>query len=137
MNRFRPECGARIRARRPRWVASWLLTGVLLSLAACSSMQPVEMSPESVQERILSDDILSPGDRARIVTADGRRHKVIVRAVDKERGIIETSKDPVIVADIVALETREFSMGKTALLAVGSYGALALIAVALSPALLL
>jgi hypothetical protein len=100
-------------------------------------MHPIEMSPEAVQEKIVSENILPPGKSAKIVTSDGRVHKIKVRRVDAESGVIEIPNGSLEISDIVAVETKEFSIGKTALLAAGSYVALGLIALAAAPALLL
>lgn len=115
-----------------------ILANVLLfATTACSTMNPVEMSPEEVQMKILSENILEPGKHAKIVTIDGRIHDIRVDSIDGESGTIETDSGDIPVIDIVAVETRDFSMGKTALLAAGSYAVLGLIAIAIGPALLL
>lgn len=117
--------------------AMFTLLALTLGTSACTTLTPVEMPPEQVQQKILHEDILVPGKRAKIVTADGRVRSVTVLGVSADQGIIETKEEPVVVADIVALETREFSIGKTTLLAAGAYTYLALLAVALGPALVL
>ena len=103
-----------------------LVLAMLFMATACTSMNPIEMTPEAVQQKIVSENILQPGKRAKIVTS-----------VDAGSGVIETDGEPVRIDDIVAVETRDFSIGKTALLAAGSYTVLALIAVAIAPVLLL
>ncbi len=110
------------------------LTG---SLCACSSLKPVELPPESLQQMILDQDILQPGEKIKLVTAEGKRYEFRVARVDTERKVIIGDGQSIPVADVVAVETKEFSFGKTALLAAGSYGALLIIAVALAPALIL
>jgi predicted small lipoprotein YifL len=114
-----------------------VLFALLLAATACTSLKPIELPPEDLQQKIVSENILQPGKRAKIVTTDEKIHKVKVRRVDAESGIIETDGDPVQIVDIVAVETKEFSMGKTALLAAGTYTVLALIAIAVAPVFLL
>ena len=114
-----------------------LVLAMLFMATACTSMNPIEMTPEAVQQKIVSENILQPGKRAKIVTSDGQNRKVRVKRVDAGSGVIETDGEPVRIDDIVAVETRDFSIGKTALLAAGSYTVLALIAVAIAPVLLL
>lgn len=116
---------------------SLTVLGSLLVLVSCTTLTPIEMAPATLQEKIVTEDILQPGKRAKIVTSDGKMQRVRIRRVDGTAGVIETDGDPVHIADIIAVETREFSLGRTALLAASSYTALALIAIAIAPALLL
>ncbi len=75
------------------------------------------MPPEELHERISEGDIIQPGDFVKIVTSDGQRHnfEVANRTADRITG--KSVEIPI--TDIVAIETREFSGGKTALLAAG------------------
>lgn len=116
---------------------SVLILALLLATTACTTLVPIEMEPEVLQQKIASENVLQPGKRAKIVTTDGKIHKVRIRNVNADSGTIETDAEPVQIADIVAVETRDFSMGKTALLATSTYMVLALIAIAAGPALLL
>lgn len=116
---------------------SLTVLGSLLGLISCTTLTPVEMPPATLQAKIVAEDILQPGKRAKIVTSDGRMQRVRIKRVDGTAGIVETDGEPVQIANIIAVETHEFSLGKTALLAAGSYTVLALIALAVGPALLL
>jgi len=116
---------------------SVLVLASLLAATACTTLKPIELEPEVLQRKIASENVLQSGKRAKIVTTDGRIHKVRIRNVNADSGTIETDAEPVQIAEIVAVETRDFSMGKTALLATSSYMILALIAIAMGPALLL
>lgn len=109
----------------------------LLAVSACTTMNPVEMSPEDVQQKIVSENILQPGKRAKIVTQDGKIRSIKVKRVDKELNLIEADKETINIADIVAVETRDFSIGKTAMLAAGSYTILAILAAAVAPVFIL
>lgn len=96
-----------------RQVAALTLV-VLLLIQGCSTVRPVEMTPEVLQQKIESTKLIEVGDSVEIVTADGQKYKFDVTKVDKEQVI---GKDVAIpIKDIVALHTREFSGGKTALL---------------------
>ncbi len=114
-----------------------LVGAMLIAATACTSMHPIEMSPAEVQRKIASENVLQPGKRAKIVTSDGQIQKIRVKRVESDSGLIETDRERIQIADIVAVETRDFSIGKTALLAVGSYSVLALIALAVAPVFLL
>ena len=87
---------------------------VLLVIQGCTTVRPVEMTPEVLQQKIESTKLIEVGDSVEIVTADGQKYEFDVTKVDKEQVI---GKDVAIpIKDIVALHTREFSGGKTALL---------------------
>ena len=87
---------------------------LLLLIQGCSTVRPVEMTPEVLQQQIESTKLIEVGDSVEIVTADGQKYTFDVTKVDKEQII---GKDVAIpIKDIVALHTREFSGGKTALL---------------------
>ncbi len=88
---------------------------VILVASGCSTLKPVEMSPEQLHERISMGEIIQVSDSVRIVTTDGDNHKFKVTAITADH---ITGKDIEILSpDIVAVETREFSGGKTAALA--------------------
>ncbi|MCK5326664.1 MAG: hypothetical protein KAJ57_11670 [Woeseiaceae bacterium] len=94
-----------------------LFFAILLS-SGCSSLSPVEMAPEQVQERISEGDIIRVGDTVRLATRDGEIHEFEVTAVTPEQ-IVGENID-IAIDDIVAVETREFSAGKTTALAGGA-----------------
>ena len=114
-----------------------LLTCLLVS-SACTTLQPTEASPEELQRLILSEGLLEPGQRVRLVTADETVHQFRIDEISCERGVVIGNDETVPIAEIVAVDTREASVGRTALLAGGlAYGTLFVIAVALAPAALL
>lgn len=114
-----------------------MTVAVLFLISACSTLVPLELAPEALQQKITTQDLLQSGDRVKLVTADGKVHKLRVDRVDIDAGVIVGSNQNVVIADVIALETKEFSGGKTALLAAGSYTILLLIAVAIAPVLIL
>lgn len=105
----------------------------IAGLAACTSLEPMEMPAAEVQRMIESGEIPLQGESIRVVTSDGKSHKYRVTEVDLDERMIRGRETAVPIDDVVAIETREFSIGKTALLAGGSYLAIALIAVAMTP----
>ena len=116
---------------------AWVLIILAAWLSGCSTLEPVEMPAEDLQRMILDGELSLEGESVRLVTRDGRTHKYRVTEVDEDARLIRGKDAAVSVNDVVAIETREFSLGKTALLAGGSYAILGLLALALGPALVL
>ncbi len=105
---------------------------------ACTTLQPTEATPEELQRLILSEGILEAGQRVRLVTVDEAAHEFRVTSIDVENGVVHGKDESVPIADIVAVETREISAGRTALLTGGlAYGLGIIIAIAIAPAALL
>jgi hypothetical protein len=98
-----------------------LLTLAFLFLFAtgCTSLKPVELAPEVLQERIFSGNIVKLGDKVKVVTSDGVRSEFKVTAITENHILGKDIDIPI--RDIVALETREFSGGKTSVLVGGSF----------------
>lgn len=114
-----------------------LLSCALVSVA-CTALQPIEALPDEVQHRILAGRLLQPGDRVRLVTEDEAVHKFRVTEVDIEQGLVIGADEAVPVSKIVAAETREVSIGRTAVLVGGvGTGLAVLIAIAIAPAVIL
>jgi len=86
---------------------------------------------------ILAGEIPLVGESIKVVTSDGQSHQYRVTEVDTEDRMIRGKKLTVPVDDVVAIETKEFSIGKTALLAGSSYLLFALIVVAATPVFIL
>lgn len=79
----------------------------------------------------MAEELIKVGDEVLIITADGVRHEFETTAITNEQ--VVGDEVSVAINDIVALETREFSGGKTAALAGGAillYQILAAVAVA-------
>lgn len=82
--------------------------------------------------------MVKPGDRVQLITADEAVHEFRVTAVDLDAGLIKGKDEAVRIADIVGVETRELSAGKTAAITLVSAGIIgALVVIALAPALIL
>jgi hypothetical protein len=114
-----------------------ILVTLLTLIAGCTTLRPVEMPPDQLQHLIVSERLLGPGDRVRLVTADDTEHRFRVVAVDVEGGWIVGENESVRIADVVAVETREFSKGKTAALAGGVIATWVIILILIAPAAIL
>ena len=92
---------------------------VILICCGCTSLRPVQVPADQIHERIAAGEIVHVGDRVRIATADGKRHEFRVTAVTADT--ISGKKIDIPITDVVAVETRKFSGGKTAALGGGTY----------------
>ena len=100
-----------------------ILVVVLLICALLTSsyttLQPSEATPQEVQRLILTGDLLKPGDRMKIVKTDRSVYEFRIESIDLDQGLVIGVNEQVRIDDIIALETRQVSIGKTALLAGG------------------
>ena len=90
---------------------------VAASLYGCVSVEKVQQPPATLQENIRSGELVRPGDRIAVVTASQGERIMVVTEVDQDS--IRGDGVEVSINEVVALETREVSAGKTALAAVG------------------
>ena len=97
-------------------VVACSLAGLTLVLSACTSFRPAAGGSEDQRDRILAGELVAPGDRVRLTTADGQTHDFRVQTVDVERGALSGRRESVEIAAITALETRELSWIKTGVL---------------------
>jgi hypothetical protein len=114
-----------------------ITAALVLLCCACTTLRPTEASPEELQHRITHDNLLEPGDRLRLVTADGAVYKFRVMKIDYVNGMVIGPNDSVPIQDIVAVETREFSIGKTAALTGGLAGVYLILLILAAPAFVL
>ena len=109
---------------------------IILLIGGCSTVKPLEMPPEQVQKKISAGEIFGVGDKVKVATSDGEVYDFKVTAVTNQHILGDEVKIPI--DEIVAIETREFSAGKTAALAGGTVALWAIIvAVALGGSLAL
>ena len=109
---------------------------VTVNLIGCTSLQPIEAQPDELQDRIRHEQIVEVGDRVRIFTEDGKEHQFNVTSIDANH--INGDSVTIPVDSIIALETREISIGKTTLLAGGTIGiAIILFLVIVAPVIFL
>ena len=115
-----------------------LVVACVAANSACTALQPTEATPEELRRLILSEGVLQPGQRVRLVTMDETEYEFRVTGIDAENGLVLGKDESVPVGDIVVVETREISAGKTALLTGGLvYGIGVIIAIAIAPAVIL
>ncbi len=100
---------------------------VTLVVSGCTTLEPV-VGGERLHERISTGNVIEVGDSIKIVTAGGAIHKFKVSAITADRITGRDIELPI--DDIVFVERREFSRGKTiALATVGVVPAMAVAAV--------
>lgn len=115
-----------------------LLALLILSTVACTTLEPVDVPAGELQQQLRSGVLVTAGDRVRLVTADEKVHKFRVKEINLEQDRVLGRDHSVPIDAIVALETREVSVGRTALLTGGvGIGVAALIAIAIAPAIIL
>jgi hypothetical protein len=111
---------------------------LIFSTVACTTLEPVNVPADDLQQQIRAGTLVSAGDRVRLVTTDEVVHKFRVTEVNLEQDTVQGPKAEVPIGEIVALETREVSVGRTALLTGGvGIGVAMLIAIAIAPAVIL
>ena len=93
---------------------------LVVSLGACSTFKPIELSEQELQSKIRSEQLIKTGDNVKIYTRDGTKLQLTVKYVDDE--IVRGHRSSIRIDDIVALETGSFSGGKTALFVAGTTG---------------
>lgn len=109
-----------------------------LANSACTALSPKQATPEELRRQLLSGELVQPGERVRLVTIDETVYEFRVSEIDLEQGLVIGRDERVPISDVVAVETRNVSAGKTALLVGGvGYSVLAVVLVALAPALIL
>lgn len=69
-------------------VATLAVVSCAVAGAAGTTPKPVETSPDEVQRRLLSEQLVKPGGRAKIVTKEEAVHEFRVAEVDLERGLL-------------------------------------------------
>jgi hypothetical protein len=85
----------------------WLTTLLLITaVTGCTTLRPIDGSPKELQRLINSGDLLKPGDRVRIVTADQKTHRFAITKV--EAGLIIGSNESVPVDQVMCVEKRQF-----------------------------
>ena len=84
---------------------------ILLIASGCTTIKPVELSPEQLHEQIYAGDIIQLGDNVKIITSDGMHYKFKVTAITENSIVGEEVNIPIM--DIVEIETREFRGGPT------------------------
>ena len=94
-----------------------VLAVTMLSLMGCTTLKPVAGSPAELRQRIAAGGLLWPGDRVVLTTTDGTRHKVAITGVAS--GSVQSKHGSIPIDQIVGVQKREFSVGKSVSLALG------------------
>ena len=99
-----------------RTIITVILATVLAS--GCSSMKPIEMSPDEVQQKISAGEVLGVGDTVKIATRSDEVYEFKVTAISDDEIVGDDIAIPI--EEVIAIETKEFSVGKTAALTGGT-----------------
>lgn len=111
---------------------------LIFSTVACTTLEPVDVPAGELQQQLRSGALVTAGDRVRLVTADEAAHTFRVTEINLEQDLVLGRNVEVPIKEVVALETRELSVGRTTLLTGGvGIGVAVLIAIALAPAIIL
>ena len=78
-----------------------ILLTVIIVNAGCTTLRPIDGSPAELRQRMSVGELLKPGDRVLIVTADQKTHRFAVTAIGS--GEIEGRKISLPVEQIVFL----------------------------------
>lgn len=95
----------------------YFLLIVFILNSGCTTMRPIEATPAELRHGISCGALLEIGDRVSIITSDDQTHRFAVAGVDA--GFIEGKTESVPIDQVVHVEKRQFSRGKTAALVGG------------------
>ena len=79
---------------------------LVMVFAGCTTMRPIDGSPTELRQFINFGQLLRPGDRVRIVTADEKTHRFAIIKV--EAGLIVGSNESVPIDQVMCVEKRQF-----------------------------
>jgi len=96
-------------------------------------MKPIEAGPDELQYKIRHENIVNVHDRVKVFTEDGKEYQFQVTAIDEKD--IHGEGVTVPIDSIVAVESRDISIGKTSLLVGAGIATYALIIILLAPVL--
>ena len=98
------------------------LTVIAFILTGCTTLRPIQLSPEALQRNIMAGYLVKPGDEIKITTIEGKQHKFKVISITD--GVIRGKDVEIPIKDISQAEKRTFSIGKTSGLVGGMLGVL-------------
>ena len=99
----------------------------------CTTLKHIEASPQEVQEMILSENLIQLHDHVKITTVDGKINEFAVTNIDLVTGTISGEELTIEIENIIVVEKRDLSIGKTYVLIEGILGIIVEIRTALSP----
>ena len=98
---------------------------LITCLAGCATQRPITGNPSDLQQRIASGELLKRGDHVEIVTNDGRAYEFNVASVSTSS--IDGKHESVPIEQVASMQKREFSVGKTSLVAASTVVGIALV----------
>ena len=84
-----------------KWLTAWAF---MIALTACTTLRPIDGRPNELQQFINSGELLKPGDRVRIVTADQKVHQFAITKI--EAGLIVGPHESLPVDQVIYLKLR-------------------------------
>lgn len=103
---------------------------VIVLMSACSTMKPIEMTPEQLQQKISAGEVVSVGDAVKVATSNNEVYEFKVTAITDQQILGENIEIPI--NEVVGIETKEFSAGKTVAAVAGGTALLWAILVAIT-----
>ena len=88
----------------------WL---TVISVAGCTTLQPVAGTPADLQQRLSSGALAERGNRVLILTSDGRTHEF--KVTSHSASTLAGEHESVPIDQVIAVQKREVSVRKTAL----------------------
>jgi hypothetical protein len=111
---------------------------VAVMASACTTLRPSGIPSAELSKAIAEGSVIRPGDRVKLVTVDKSSHEFRVERIEVADGLIVGRGEVVPIADVVAVETRQFAPGKTVALSLSlAFGVSAVVAVGTAPAAIL
>jgi hypothetical protein len=102
------------------------ITVLAFILAGCTTLKPVRLPQQTLQENISSGGLIQAGDRIQITTIDGKQYEFKVVSIGD--GHVKGEVVDLQIKDIAQVKKREISTGKTA----GLVGASLLVAISVA-----
>lgn len=82
---------------------------LIIAVCGCTTLRPIDGNPKELQQFINSGELLRPGDRVRIVTADQKAHRFAVTKV--AAGVIVGPRESIPVDEVTSLEVAQRKPG--------------------------
>ena len=106
----------------------FIIAILIVCIAGCTTLRPVAGVRADLEQRIASGELLTPGDRVKIRTADDKVHRFTVTSIDPK--VIYGKRESVPIDQIVSIEKRYFDLEHTVQLVAVTLLGIAVIAVA-------
>ena len=83
----------------------------IICLVGCTTLRPIIDRSSELQQRIVSEGLVKPGDHLQIATIDRKIHQLTVISIDANTIVGE--RESIAMNQIVSIERREFSLRRT------------------------